>query len=145
MNQLDLIPVDTHVAAIAARHPSFPNRLKGKPMSVQIYDETRAFLAERWGPLGGWAQAVMFAADLKPPATPKRTMSKPEVKLESPAVSLASIDTPSQSHHNLSASPSPLKRKPELTEFRRTRSATRLDLKRSDSDRLLVKVEGLNV
>lgn len=61
-----LIPIDTHLMAIAARHPDFPGRLKGKPMSKQIYDEVQSFLEDKWGDMGGWTQAVMFAADLKP-------------------------------------------------------------------------------
>nr|XP_018263816.1 N-glycosylase/DNA lyase [Kwoniella dejecticola CBS 10117]OBR85974.1 N-glycosylase/DNA lyase [Kwoniella dejecticola CBS 10117] len=64
MDKPSLIPIDTHVAAIAARHPSFPSRLRNKPMSKQVYDETQQFLSDKWGPMGGWCQAVMFAADL---------------------------------------------------------------------------------
>lgn len=33
-------------------------------MSKALYDEVHAFLADKWGPMGGWAQAVMFAVDL---------------------------------------------------------------------------------
>ncbi|EIW69462.1 hypothetical protein TREMEDRAFT_68703 [Tremella mesenterica DSM 1558] len=66
LDQPSLIPVDTHVASIAARHPSFPSRLRNKTMSKQMYDDIQLFLADRWGPLGGWCQAVMFAADLPP-------------------------------------------------------------------------------
>jgi len=64
LDQPSLIPIDTHLAAIAARHPSFPSRLKNKPMSKIKYDEVQTFLVEKWGPMGGWCQAVMFAADL---------------------------------------------------------------------------------
>jgi hypothetical protein len=52
--------VDTHVGAIAARHPAFPSRLRNKPMSKQLYEEIQEFLADKWGPMGGWTQAVMF-------------------------------------------------------------------------------------
>lgn len=41
-------------------------------MSKQVYDEVQSFLLDRWGPMGGWCQAVMFAADL-PSATVNRT------------------------------------------------------------------------
>jgi len=64
LDQPSLIPIDTHLAAIAARHPTFPSRLKNKPMSKIRYDEVQTFLADKWGPMGGWCQAVMFAADL---------------------------------------------------------------------------------
>ncbi|WVF72170.1 hypothetical protein IAT40_006982 [Kwoniella sp. CBS 6097] len=70
-----LIPIDTHLTAIAARHPAFPARLRNKPMSKQVYDETQQFLLDKWGPMGGWCQAVMFAADL-PAAKPTKVVSK---------------------------------------------------------------------
>ena len=66
MDKLQAIPVDTHVAAIAARHPAFPSRLKNKPMNKVLYDQVQEFLEDKWGPLGGWCQAVMFSADLRP-------------------------------------------------------------------------------
>ncbi|WVQ98748.1 hypothetical protein IAU59_005879 [Kwoniella sp. CBS 9459] len=37
----------------------------------KVYDETQQFLLDKWGPMGGWCQAVMFAADL-PAAKPKK-------------------------------------------------------------------------
>lgn len=69
--QPHLIPIDTHLSAIAARHPLFPSRLKNKPMSKALYDEVQEFLLDKWGPMGGWAQAVMFALEL-----PDATVSK---------------------------------------------------------------------
>ena len=66
LDRHQLIPIDTHLMAIAARHPQFPNRLKGKTMNKQIYEEVQSFLEDKWGEMGGWTQAVMFAADLKP-------------------------------------------------------------------------------
>ncbi|OCF41238.1 N-glycosylase/DNA lyase [Kwoniella heveanensis CBS 569] len=74
MDKPSLIPIDTHLAAIAARHPSFPARLRNKTMSKQIYDETQQFLLDRWGSMGGWCQAVMFAADL--PAVKPKVVTK---------------------------------------------------------------------
>lgn len=73
-----MIPIDTHVAAIASRHPSFPSRLRNKPMSKPLYEEIQSFLVEKWGPLGGWCQAVMFAADL-PPKTPQKRAQSAEI------------------------------------------------------------------
>ena len=40
-------------------------------MSPALYDEVQQFLSARWGEMGGWAQAVMFALDL-----PSATVSK---------------------------------------------------------------------
>ncbi|OCF55669.1 N-glycosylase/DNA lyase [Kwoniella mangroviensis CBS 10435] len=111
MDKPSLIPIDTHVAAIAARHPAFPSRLRNKPMSKQVYDETQQFLLDRWGPMGGWCQAVMFAADLPEP--------KPKVKVVKTKV-------------NTSVT---VKRKLEevspTLNLKRTRSATRLELKQT--------------
>jgi hypothetical protein len=75
--QPNVVPIDTHLQQIAARHPSFPNRLKGKSTSSEsVYTQVQEFLTALWGGndeidihpgngYAGWAQAVMFAADLK--------------------------------------------------------------------------------
>lgn len=70
LDQPSCIPIDTHVAAIAARDKAFPARLK-KPVNKQIYDEVQKILVDKWGPMGGWCQAVMFAADLRPKKRPR--------------------------------------------------------------------------
>lgn len=108
-------------------------------MSKQVYEETQEFLADKWGPLGGWAQAVMFAADLKPVATtPKKAAVKAEWR--SPATPASPADTkvgfgsPASLYEG-----SPLKRKGE--ELKRTRSATRTSLKRTESDLVVDDVE----
>lgn len=71
------MPIDTHLQQIAARHPSFPNKLKSKSTSTEaVYNQVQQFLTLLWGGqepeathlgngFAGWAQAVMFAADLK--------------------------------------------------------------------------------
>lgn len=33
-------------------------------MSKALYDDVQRFLSDAWGPMGGWYQAVVFAADL---------------------------------------------------------------------------------
>ncbi|WWD15943.1 hypothetical protein CI109_100367 [Kwoniella shandongensis] len=121
-----LIPIDTHLTAIAARHPSFPLRLRNKPMSKLIYDETQEFLLDKWGPLGGWCQAVMFAADLP--------QAQVKVKKEKIVVTQKAS--------------TPVKRPLENdfitnTELKRTRSATRLHVKRSTT--VNVKEEEIHV
>jgi N-glycosylase/DNA lyase len=47
-------------------------------MSKPLYEEIQSFLVEKWGPLGGWCQAVMFAADL-PPKTPQKRAQSAEI------------------------------------------------------------------
>jgi N-glycosylase/DNA lyase len=108
-------------------------------MSKQVYEETQEFLSERWGPLGGWAQAVMFAADLKPVTTPtKKTNNFVATPTISPSIkSESSIKvewSESAALDVVNDEASPLKRKAEVKEFKRTRSATRLSLHRTASD-----------
>ncbi|GHJ86460.1 hypothetical protein NliqN6_2862 [Naganishia liquefaciens] len=67
-----IVPIDTHLQQIAARHPRFPAKLKSKATSTEaVYNAVQEFLAGIWGSddhasgLAGWCQSVMFAADLK--------------------------------------------------------------------------------
>jgi len=120
-------------------------------MSKQVYEETQEFLEDKWGPLGGWAQAVMFAADLKP-ITPKKKGSISGLLPSTPTNS-KSIKVESSAKPEWDPSPSrrieddsPLKRKAETREFKRTRSATRLSIKRTESDLIADEVASkLNV
>jgi len=114
-------------------------------MSKQVYEETQEFLEDKWGPLGGWAQAVMFAADLKP-TTPKKKGSISGLLPKTPTSS-TSIKVESSAKPEWDESPSkrieddsPLKRKAETREFKRTRSATRLSIKRTESDLIAEEV-----
>jgi N-glycosylase/DNA lyase len=104
-------------------------------MSKQVYEETQEFLADKWGPLGGWAQAVMFAADLKP-VTPKKSKTewRTPAKLGSTGVK-TEPGSPSSTYDD-----SPLKRKAG-EQLQRTRSATRTSLKRTESDLVVDDVE----
>ncbi|WVQ70050.1 uncharacterized protein L199_008274 [Kwoniella botswanensis] len=111
MDKPSLIPIDTHVAAIAARHPAFPSRLRNKPMSKQVYNETQQFLLDRWGPMGGWCQAVMFAADLP---ESKSTVKVVKTKVESSLTVKRKLEDVS----------------PTLN-LKRTRSATHLELQQT--------------
>lgn len=93
MDQLDVVPVDTHVWQIACRdykdkfipennnktltkkvrtilprvlllHLSlFPNTV-GFSTNLQMYEEVGSFFRELFGPLTGWAHTVLFTADL---------------------------------------------------------------------------------
>lgn len=93
VEQPSLIPIDTHVANIAARHPAFPSRLKNKPMSKQIYEETQEFLLSRWGPMGGWCQAVLFAADLPQSQGKTKVKTKVESVLKTVVKTETSLDS----------------------------------------------------
>jgi len=116
-------------------------------MSKQVYEETQGFLEEKWGPLGGWAQAVMFAADLRP-ITPKKKGSISGLMPSAPntptSVKTESTFKPEwdESSGTRIEEDSPLKRKAEVRDFKRTRSATRLSIKRTESDLMADDVSG---
>lgn len=61
LDKHDVVPVDTHVLQIAVRDYKF----KGpKTMTQKAYHQVRQHLCSLFGEYAGWAQLVMFAADL---------------------------------------------------------------------------------
>ncbi|KAM9892436.1 hypothetical protein OXX79_010020 [Metschnikowia pulcherrima] len=61
LDKHDVVPVDTHVLQIAVRDYKF----KGpKTMNQKAYHQVRQHLRDLFGEYAGWAQSVMFAADL---------------------------------------------------------------------------------
>jgi N-glycosylase/DNA lyase len=63
MDKHDAIPVDTHVYQIAKRDYKLSS--KGDAVTPRTYELVRKFFVDKWGPYAGWAQTVMFAADLR--------------------------------------------------------------------------------
>lgn len=63
LDKHDAIPVDTHVYQIAKR--DYKLKSKGDTVTKQTYEIVRKFFVGIWGPYAGWAQSVLFAADLK--------------------------------------------------------------------------------
>lgn len=61
LDKHDVVPVDTHVLQIAVRDYKFKG---AKTMSAKAYHEVRKYLQSLFGEYAGWAQLVMFAADL---------------------------------------------------------------------------------
>ncbi|KWU46465.1 DNA glycosylase [Rhodotorula sp. JG-1b] len=64
----ETVPVDTHVFQIAVRDYSFP-AAKNANLSPALHDKVSEFLADKWGPYAGWAQQILFFADLKSGST----------------------------------------------------------------------------
>lgn len=118
--QPSLIPIDTHIAHIAARHPAFPSRLKNKAMSKQVYEETQEFLLGRWGPMGGWCQAVLFAADLPQ----SRGNIKVKTKVESIVKTVVKTETSLDNVDNVRRKRGESEEE-KLPVLKRTRSATK--------------------
>ncbi|XP_065081683.1 N-glycosylase/DNA lyase [Ochlerotatus camptorhynchus] len=63
LNHLQAIPVDTHVFQIARNY--LPHLAKCKAVSGKMYGEIGDKFREIYGPKAGWAQTVLFCADLR--------------------------------------------------------------------------------
>lgn len=133
-------------------------------MSKQVYDEIQSFLLDKWGPQGGWCQAVMFAADL-PAATTTPKKAKNVVKPQLPSASPSStvlvapvqeqvawldsngMESPLKSCEKRKSKNGTLADLPAGYGFKRTRSAARIELHRSSSSTTLLReaVDGLQV
>ncbi|XP_072754050.1 N-glycosylase/DNA lyase [Anoplolepis gracilipes] len=63
LGHLDAIPVDTHIFQIAQAN-YLPHLKKQKTVTPKIHTEVSSHLREIWGPLAGWAQAIVFSAKI---------------------------------------------------------------------------------
>ncbi|KAL2024179.1 hypothetical protein VTK56DRAFT_9335 [Thermocarpiscus australiensis] len=61
----EAVPIDTHVWQIAQRDYSFGKGSKGKTLTKTMYDAVGDHFRKIWGPQAGWAQSVLFTANLK--------------------------------------------------------------------------------
>lgn len=61
LDKHDCVPVDTHVLQIATRDYNYRG---AKTMNKNSYHQVRLHLRDLFGEYAGWAQLVMFAADL---------------------------------------------------------------------------------
>ncbi|KAK6071181.1 n-glycosylase dna lyase [Seiridium cupressi] len=78
----EAVPVDTHVWQIAQRDYKF-GKVKTKTFSKVMYDSVGDHFRKIWGNQAGWAQSVLFTANLK--SFSDRTTTKPEsdnIKIE---------------------------------------------------------------
>ncbi|XP_063267819.1 N-glycosylase/DNA lyase isoform X2 [Prinia subflava] len=63
LDKAEAVPVDTHVWHIARQR--YGVALGGKSLTPRAYQEIGDFFRGLWGPHAGWAQAVLFCADLR--------------------------------------------------------------------------------
>ncbi|KAK7970806.1 hypothetical protein PG996_000764 [Apiospora saccharicola] len=92
----EAVPVDTHVWQIAQRDYKF-GKVKTKTFSKTMYDAVGDHFRKIWGDQAGWAQSVLFTANLK--SFSDRSIAKAEVddvKVEDVKVKIedAVSDTP---------------------------------------------------
>ncbi|KAK4189013.1 DNA glycosylase [Podospora australis] len=59
------VPVDTHVWQIAQRDYNFGKGIKTKTFTKGMYNSVGDHFRKIWGPYAGWAQSVLFTANLK--------------------------------------------------------------------------------
>ncbi|XP_015602236.1 N-glycosylase/DNA lyase [Cephus cinctus] len=63
LGHLEAIPVDTHIFQVAQAN-YLPHLGKQKTVTPKIHKEVSDHLRQLWGPLAGWAQAVVFCAKI---------------------------------------------------------------------------------
>ncbi|XP_015496220.1 N-glycosylase/DNA lyase isoform X5 [Parus major] len=63
LDKAEAVPVDTHVWHIARQR--YGVALGSKSLTPRAYQEIGDFFRGLWGPRAGWAQAVLFCADLR--------------------------------------------------------------------------------
>ncbi|KAK8056379.1 8-oxoguanine DNA-glycosylase [Apiospora rasikravindrae] len=73
----EAVPVDTHVWQIAQRDYKF-GKVKTKTFSKAMYDSVGDHFRKIWGDQAGWAQSVLFTANLK--SFSDRSVVKAEVE-----------------------------------------------------------------
>ncbi|KAK9498282.1 hypothetical protein O3M35_002951 [Rhynocoris fuscipes] len=64
LGHLEAVPVDTHVFKIAS-DIYLPHLRTAKTVTNKVYDEIGDHFRRLYGPLAGWAHAILFCADLK--------------------------------------------------------------------------------
>ncbi|KAF7658334.1 hypothetical protein LDENG_00014090 [Lucifuga dentata] len=65
LDKTEAVPVDTHVWQIAKRDYKYAAGNGQKSITDKLHRDIGDFFRKLWGPYAGWAQSVMFCADLK--------------------------------------------------------------------------------
>lgn len=91
LDKAEAVPIDTHVWQIAKRDYKYNSGNGQKTITDKLHRELGDFFRKLWGPYAGWAQSVLFCADLKKFQTLKempnlkplqREDKKPKIKRE---------------------------------------------------------------
>ncbi|KAK5923901.1 hypothetical protein CgunFtcFv8_000829 [Champsocephalus gunnari] len=62
LDKVEAVPIDTHVWQIAKRDYKYGS---GNGQTGKLHRDIGDFFRKLWGPYAGWAQSVLFCADLK--------------------------------------------------------------------------------
>ena len=82
LGHLEAIPVDTHIFQVA-QAMYMPHLEKQKTVTPRIHEEVSNYLRELWGPLAGWAQAVVFCAKINGTLTTKKKQKSEHTETKS--------------------------------------------------------------
>ncbi|NXE56337.1 OGG1 lyase, partial [Casuarius casuarius] len=75
LDKAEAVPVDTHVWQIAQQcYGAAPG---ARSLTARVHEEIGDFFRGLWGPYAGWAQAVLFCADLRKGREPASNGSRP--------------------------------------------------------------------
>ncbi|NXY86397.1 OGG1 lyase, partial [Alcedo cyanopectus] len=74
LDKTEAVPVDTHVWRIARQR--YGAVLRSKSLTPRAHQEIGDFFRGLWGPHAGWAQAVLFCADLRKGQEPARSQDR---------------------------------------------------------------------
>ncbi|XP_029974498.1 N-glycosylase/DNA lyase [Salarias fasciatus] len=65
LDKSEAVPIDTHVWQIAKRDYRYAAGKEPKSITEKLHRDVGDFFRKLWGPYAGWAQSVLFCADLK--------------------------------------------------------------------------------
>ncbi|XP_008287738.1 N-glycosylase/DNA lyase [Stegastes partitus] len=65
LDKSEAVPIDTHVWQIAKRDYKYAAGSGQKSITDKLHRDIGDFFRKLWGPYAGWAQSVLFCADLK--------------------------------------------------------------------------------
>ncbi|XP_044067858.1 N-glycosylase/DNA lyase [Siniperca chuatsi] len=65
LDKAEAVPIDTHVWQIAKRDYNYASGSGQKSITDKLHRDIGDFFRKLWGPYAGWAQSVLFCADLK--------------------------------------------------------------------------------
>uniref|UniRef100_G1KJJ4 N-glycosylase/DNA lyase n=2 Tax=Anolis TaxID=28376 RepID=G1KJJ4_ANOCA len=65
LDKAEAVPVDTHIWQVAKRYYGQELGMGARSVTERVHREIGNFFRSLWGPYAGWAQEVLFCADLR--------------------------------------------------------------------------------